>query len=99
MQDVLFELCGLPQIAPGLHPSVELVLKKKENKTVVFLINASGYFGNSFFDPIPMADIALHIPGHFLKAEARNGGQAVLENGVLHLNKLDDFEMLVLEEN
>lgn len=99
MQDVLFELCGLPQIAPGLHPSVELVLKKKENKTVVFLINASGYFGNSFFDPIPMADIALHIPGHFVKAEALNGGQAVLENGVLHLNKLDDFEMLVLEEN
>ena len=99
MQDVLFELCGLPQIAPGLHPSVELVLKKKENKTVVFLINASGYFGNSFFDPIPMADIELHITGHFLKAEALNGGQAVLENGVLHLNKLDDFEMLVLEEN
>ena len=99
MQDVLFELCGLPQIAPGLHPSVELVLKKKENKTVVFLINASGYFGNSFFDPIPMADIELHIPGHFVKAEAMNGGQAVLENGVLHLNKLDDFEMLVLEEN
>ena len=99
MQDVLFELCGLPQIAPGLHPSVELVLKKKENKTVVFLINASGYFGNSFFDPIPMTDIELHIPGHFLKAEALNGGQAVLENGVLRLNKLDDFEMLLLEEN
>ena len=99
MQDVLFELCGLPQIAPGLHPSVELVLKKKENQTVVFLINASGYFGNSFFDPIPITDIELHIPGHFLKAEALNGGQAVLENDVLRLNKLDDFEMLLLEEN
>ena len=46
-----------------------------------------------------MTDIELHIPGHFLKAEALNGGQAVLENGVLRLNKLDDFEMLLLEEN
>ena len=66
---------------------------------MVFLINASGYFGNSFFDPIPITDIELHIPGHFLKAEALNGGQAVLENDVLRLNKLDDFEMLLLEEN
>lgn len=99
MQDVLFEICGLPQIAPGLHPSVELVLKKKENKTVVSLINASGYFGNSFFDPIPMKDIELHIPGRFQKAEALNGGLADVENGVLRLNQLNDFEMIVLEEN
>lgn len=99
MQDVLFEICQLPQIAPGLHPSVELVLSRKNNKTVVSLINASGYFGNSFFDPIPMTDIELHIPGCFKKAEALNGGRAVVENGVIHLNKLNDFEMIVLEDN
>lgn len=98
IQDVLFEICQLPQIAPGLHPSVELVLSKKENKTVVSLINASGYFGNSFFEPIPMTDIKLNIPGCFQKAEALNRGRAVLENGVLRLNKLGDFEMIVLEE-
>lgn len=98
MQDVLFEICGLPQIAPGLHPSVELVLSKKENKTVVSLINASGYFGNSFFDPIPMTGIELHIPGCFKSAEALNGGLAVIENGVIRLNKLNDFEMIVLED-
>ena len=99
MQDVLFEICRLPQIAPGLHPSVELVLKKKENKTAVSLINASGLFGNSFFDPIPMADIELHIPGSFQKADALNGGRVVIENGTIRLNKLGDFEMIVLEEN
>lgn len=89
----------MPQIAPGLHPSVELVLSKQENKTIVSLINASGYFGNSFFDPIPMTGIELHIPGSFQKAEALNGGLTVLENGVLRLNELNDFEMIVLEEN
>lgn len=62
MQDILFEICGLPQVAPGMHESVELVLRKKENKTVVSLINASGYFGNSFFAPVPMTNIELHIP-------------------------------------
>lgn len=98
MQDVLFEICQLPQIAPGLHPSVELVLSKKENKTIVSLINASGYFGNSFFAPIPMADIELHIPGSFRKVTALNGGTVTLENGAVHLNQLMDFEMLVLEE-
>lgn len=99
MRDVLFEICRLPQIAPGLHPSVELVLSKQENKTIVSLINASGYFGNSFFDPIPMTGSELHIPGSFQKAEALNGGLTVLENGVLRLNELNNFEMIVLEEN
>lgn len=98
MQDALFAICGLPQIAPGLHPSVELVLKKKENKTFVFLINASGYFGNSFFAPIPMTDIELKIPGCFKAAEAFNGGLVTMENGAIHLDRLNDFEMIVLEE-
>ena len=99
MQDVLFEICGLPRLAPGLHESVELVLSRKDNKTIVSLINASGYFGNSFFDPIPMADIILIIPGCFREAKALNGGKATLENGSIHLDKLNDFEMIVLEEN
>ena len=46
-----------------------------------------------------MKDIELHIPGRFQKAEALNGGLADVENGVLRLNQLNDFEMIVLEEN
>lgn len=99
MQDVLFEICGQPQLAPGLHESVELVLSKKENKTVVSLINGSGYFGNSFFAPIPMASIELRIPGSFTNAKALNGGTVSLDGGAVHLDKLNDFEMIVLEEN
>lgn len=98
MQDVLFEICGLPQLAPDLHESVELVLSRKDNKIVVSLINASGYFGNSFFKPVPMTNIELHIPGSFANAKALNGGTVTLSDGTVLLNKLNDFEMIVLEE-
>lgn len=103
MQDVLFHFCGLPDLAPGLHPSVELVLAGKEKKKVLFLINASGYFGNSFFDPIPMGNIEIDLPGIYIKAEAHNGGrvraEAVCNSTHLVLDVLKTFEMIELEEN
>lgn len=98
LQDVLFEICGLREIAPNLHPTVELVLSKKENKKVISLINASGYFGNSFFAPISMADIEINLPGNFKNAEALNGGNATLKDNTIHLDVLKEFEMIVLEE-
>lgn len=98
MQDILFEICALPKIAPSLHPSVELVMSKKEGKTIISLINASGYFGNSFFEAIPMTDIELNVPGSFKRAKALNGGQVTLENSNIRLDCLNKFEMIVLEE-
>lgn len=102
MQDVLFHLCGLPQIAPTLHESVELVLSQKENKKVISLINTSGYFGNSFFSPISMYHLAVELPGNFASAEALNGGSVSLypkdSKTVITLNVLNNFEMIVLEE-
>ena len=102
MQDVLFELCGLPQIAPSLHPSVELVLNKKENRTVISLINGSGYFGNSFFEPVPMRALKLQLPGQFVCGRALNGGVVTLqpesEATVIMLDILNHFEMIELEE-
>lgn len=98
MQDILFEICALPDIAPRLHPSVELVMSKKEGKTIISLINASGYFGNSFFEAIPMTDIELNIPGSFKRAKALNGGRVTLENSNIRLDCLNKFEMIVLEE-
>lgn len=98
MQDVLFGFCQLPEIAPKLHPTVELVLSQKEGKKVVSLINTSGYFGNSFFDPIPMADIEITLPGDYVSAQTLNGGTVALKNNTIHLDVLKEFEMIVLEE-
>ena len=98
MQDVLFNLCSIPEIAPELHESVELVLSRKPGKTVLSLINASGYFANSYFKSIPMTDIKLTLPGSFEKVVALNGGHVTLDGNTVCLDRLNDFEMIVLEE-
>ena len=103
MQDVLFGFCGIGDIAPGLHPSVELVLSRKENIIAVSLINDSGYFGNSFFEPIEMNGIRLELPGKYRSAAALNGGRVKSEvrggSTVVELDKLKSFEMIIMEEN
>ncbi|MBQ1531124.1 MAG: beta-galactosidase [Solobacterium sp.] len=102
MQDVLYSLAGLKNMAPDMHPTVELVYSRKEGKKVISLINGSGYFGNSFFEPVEMHDIVLEIPGTYDSAEALNGGTATLTVGEsvteVHLDVLKHFEMIVLKE-
>jgi len=103
MQDVLYSLAGLKNMAPSLHPTVELVFSQKEGKKVISLINGSGYFGNSFFEPVEMHNVVLEVPGTYASAEARNGGSVSLnaKDNVteVHLDVLKHFEMIVLEEN
>lgn len=102
MQDVLFGLCGLKDMGPRLHPTVELVYSQKEGKKVISLINTSGYFGNSFFEPVEMRGIILEVPGNFCSAEALNGGSVSMitkeDCTEVHLDVLKNFEMIVLHE-
>lgn len=103
MQDVLYHLCDVAQIAPGLTPMVEVCLGRKEGKTIVQLVNASGCFSNSFFDPIPVCDIELRLPGAKAAgaATAYNGGTASAETEgdvyVVRLDKLKEYEIIVIE--
>jgi hypothetical protein len=46
-----------------------------------------------------MANITLNIPGSFTAAAALNGGTVSLKENSVHLDKLNEFEMIVLEEN
>ena len=46
-----------------------------------------------------MTNIALHIPGSFANAKALNGGTVTMKDGTVHLDKLKEFEMIVLEDN
>ena len=39
MQDVLFSLCALPELAPGLSPMVELTLAKKDGLVLAQMVN------------------------------------------------------------
>ena len=103
IHDVLFSLCGLPEIAPALSPMVELVLSKYDGKTVIHLINASGCFANNYFPPVPMKDIRLRLPGLTERETpaALNGGKAeIRENEGAYeivLNDLLDYEAIILK--
>ena len=101
LQDVLFNLCGLPDLAPGLTPMAELTLTQKPGNLVVQLVNESGCFGNSWCDPLSLRDIRLRLPGVRGQAKTLNGGQVegrmtgdALE---LELDVLREYEAIVID--
>ncbi len=102
MRDVLFSLCGLPELAPGLTPMVELTLAKKDDTLVVQLVNGTGCFANRWFPPVPVQDIRLELPGLAGKAaRALNGGQVLWESNsgslTVQLNELNEYEAIIIK--
>ena len=101
MQDVLHDLCGIPEVAPNLHPSVEVVLCQKEDTLLVQLVNGSGVFANSYFEPIPMQNVTLRFPGLAGKqAHTLNGGTVTVQDDgtalKLTLDRLEAYEAIVI---
>ena len=102
MQDVLFSLCGTPELAPGLSPMVELTLAKKGGLLLVQLVNGTGCFANRWFPPVSMRDIRLELPGLAGKAaQALNGGKVLCENNngglTVRLDELNEYEAIIIE--
>lgn len=106
MQDVLFEICGIKEMAPELTPMVELNVCKAEGKKIIQLINDSGCFGNHFTRPLPVYDVILRIEGtledgtQITRAETLRGGTVTMERDgsdlLLYLNQLRDYEAIVV---
>lgn len=102
LQDVLFALCGLPELAPGLSPMVELTLAKKEGAVLVQLVNGTGCFANRWFPPVPVRDIWLELPGLVGKtARTLNGGKVLCETNndslSVRLNELNEYEAIIIK--
>ena len=101
LQDVLFNLCGLPDLTPGLTPMVELTLTQKPGAVVVQLVNESGCFGNSWCAPLPVPGIRLKLPNVRGRAKTLNGGR--VESRVtgddleLELDILREYEAIVID--
>ena len=99
MQDILFQLAGLREIAPGLTPMTEVTLKKVGEKTLVQMVNTTGIFSNSYYPPVPVRDITLIMPGK--SATALNGGHLETErNGedlTIKLDVLNAYEAILIE--
>ena len=99
MQDVLFGLAGMQEIAPGLTPMTEITLKKVEKKTLLQLVNTTGIFSNSYYPPVPIRDITLIMPGK--TATAINGGKLELQQKgdmlIIKLDELKAYEAILIE--
>lgn len=102
IRDIMFSLCGVPEIAPDLTPMVEINICKKEDKTVLQLVNNSGCFANSYFPPVPIRNISICLKDLKCRNDVRtlNGGIVNYEEGdnfiKINLNELVDYEAVVI---
>ncbi len=62
MGDLLEDVLGIKRVATNAPPMIEIAVSQKDDLTLLQLVNTSGHFGISFYDPIPMADIWVKIP-------------------------------------
>ena len=63
MRDILNVHCGLNSVAKELTPMVEVTVSEDHGKrSLVQLVNNSGAFGLTFFEPLPVENIRLEIP-------------------------------------
>ncbi|MFC4323723.1 alpha-amylase family protein [Litchfieldia salsa] len=104
MQDILFSLCGIEEIAPNLTPMVEVnMVKDKDNdKQMIQFVNNSGCFANSYFSPVPIHNISLRLKDvkESAQIETLRGGKVEyrFEDGYLNINLdvLKDYDAIVL---
>ena len=104
MQDVLRTLCGAVSLSETLTPMVEATLSGDDCRTVVQLVNNSGHFGNSYFEPLPITGIQVRIPfeGRAKSVRALNSEQIldfVQEDGFVYavLPQLGEYEAIIVE--
>ncbi len=63
MQNVLINLCGLSSLGGiSLSPMVEVTHGIKDDFEVIHLVNGSGHFGNSYFDPPVLSNQLVELP-------------------------------------
>ena len=72
MQYVLFDLCGCCTVSDTVSPMVELTHGCKADFEVFHFVNASGHYGNSFFDPAVLTDQRVTIPWRYDTAFCEN---------------------------
>lgn len=104
IRDVLKQVAGLRAVEGNLSPMVEITKSRGDTYILVQLVNGSGHFGTSFYEPVTMTNLEFSIP---VEQEPRNiaclnGGKAdfsysAAEKTVkLHVDRLDFFEAIKL---
>jgi len=104
MRDLLEEFCKVKSVAPSLTPMVEVTLASRPDRFVVQLVNTSGHFGNSYFEPLPVHDISIRVPvetkiigARTLRNEEKPAFRQVDNYVELTLSCLKEYEAIILE--
>lgn len=100
LKDVFFGLAGIKSPAVNLNPMTELVVTEKPGMTALQLINTSGCFDNSFFEPLPMYGVRLKWDVRGKKVYTLNGGKIETspDGQEISLNRLDHYEAVIIED-
>ena len=103
LKDVFTRLAGITPIAVDLTPMCEITVTRQPGRTLIHLINTTGCFGNSFFEPVPLRHIKLHLDlPAVCRITAHNGGNVELAcdgcKVVLALDKLNTYEVITVED-
>ena len=103
LRAVLLELCGLDNLAPQLTPMVEVTVAEKDSTVVVQLVNGSGHFGTSFYEPLPIRNVQCRIKTNALPKSVeslylKNNASCVREGEYLLIKiaELNVYEAVVL---
>ncbi|MBP3199574.1 MAG: beta-galactosidase, partial [Butyrivibrio sp.] len=99
LKDVLINICGAKSIAPDLTPMCEAVVLEDDKKIMIQLINTTGAFLNSFFEPIPIRDVEISLE-NITGKEVRtlNGGRAEIKEDKVILDVLNNYEAIVINK-
>jgi len=98
MKDLLLNVCGVVSISKNTTPMCEITVHKNEKHTLIQLVNTTGCFANSFFEPVPLYQILLEWNlKEGSKVKALNGGNVTWNQGKLVLDCLNVYEAIVIE--
>ena len=98
MKDLLLNVCGVVSISKNTTPMCEITVHKNEKHTLIQLINTTGCFANSYFEPVPLYQLELEWnvkEGSNIKA--LNGGTVKWNQGKFILDCLNVYEAIVVE--
>ena len=60
--DLLKDILGIMPVETNLSPMVEVTMSDGDGFSLVQLVNTSGHFGTTFYEPIPMDGIWVSVP-------------------------------------
>lgn len=105
MRDILMNLGGCESIAPDLSPMVEVTYSEHgADYDMIQLVNTSGCFGLSFYEPIPVREVEITLPcqGPPVQVFALAGGRTEwrMEEGRIRiqLDILRDYEAILIRK-